>query len=319
MLIRISLFLGLRTRGFLFLWISLEINLLGFLLWIKGRQDPSAELIKYFVVQRLGSVLVLMGLVANELIGWRERAIVLGLILKLGLAPLHLWFIHILKSLKLIRLFLLFTAQKLLPLLALVSLLTLKRRRVLILTRLLFGRLGALFQSSWKEVLGYSSVFTGAWFILSFTQVEVILLFFLVYATSLSLVLSSGLGQEASNRFRRRLREFIGDLRLLFLGLIRLAGVPPFLGFYAKLTVILGATDLAPVWLLFGVIVRSIFIVYIYLRLFYSMCSGEAQHLVVRITSSRFSLFTVPLLGFIFFLMFRVSVSTLRFDLKNNN
>merc|ERR1711989_142858 len=45
----------------------------------------------YFIVQRVGSLRIIRGGVVSEKTGIRSKCVVLGLVLKMGLAPLHNW------------------------------------------------------------------------------------------------------------------------------------------------------------------------------------------------------------------------------------
>jgi len=67
-------------------WIGLEINLLGFVPVAISTVERKKSAMTYFVVQRVGSLLLLFG-------GITAAALVLvsagGVLLKMGLAPLH--------------------------------------------------------------------------------------------------------------------------------------------------------------------------------------------------------------------------------------
>jgi len=69
-------------------WMGLEINLLGFLplaLWALHQKKAA---IYYFVVQRVGSLLILYG---GLRVGVAAALCAGGAVLKLGLAPVHFW------------------------------------------------------------------------------------------------------------------------------------------------------------------------------------------------------------------------------------
>jgi len=95
-------------------WIGIELNLIGFLpLAIGGLPNKKASML-YFVAQRLGSLLILFGsLVCMGVVGILT---VLGLVLKLGLVPVHFWVPPVVGRLGRAGLVALLTWQKLAPL-----------------------------------------------------------------------------------------------------------------------------------------------------------------------------------------------------------
>ncbi len=92
-------FISVSSGDWLGVWFGLEINLLGFIpimLQRVGRQSVERS-VKYFVVQALGRGLLLFGgLVGGAGLLWFDGggslggfSVALGLLLKLGLAPVH--------------------------------------------------------------------------------------------------------------------------------------------------------------------------------------------------------------------------------------
>ena len=90
--ILIGTFVRIRREGLVGVWLGLELNLYGFLVVINpdGHHNPE-PCIKYFVVQRTGSILILRGFLflTEECV---ERGLIirsLGVLLKSGVFPLH--------------------------------------------------------------------------------------------------------------------------------------------------------------------------------------------------------------------------------------
>ena len=69
-------------------WIGLELNLLGFVPLAINSNDTKKPAMFYFVVQRVGSLLLLFGGISMNTV---TLLAVLGLLLKIGLAPVHFW------------------------------------------------------------------------------------------------------------------------------------------------------------------------------------------------------------------------------------
>ena len=69
-------------------WIGLELNLLGFVPLAITSNDTKKPAMFYFVVQRVGSLLLLFGGISGGTVALLS---ILGLLLKMGLAPVHFW------------------------------------------------------------------------------------------------------------------------------------------------------------------------------------------------------------------------------------
>ena len=102
------------------IWVRLELNILRFLPIITSREySPIENSIKYFLVQRIASIIyitcVLICLIKYNYI--LEIFMVIRIIIKLGAAPFHGWFLSLSKSLRLFVLLIISTVQKIIPIL----------------------------------------------------------------------------------------------------------------------------------------------------------------------------------------------------------
>ena len=124
-LIVFRLILSLRSNSSLIMWVSLEVNILRFLPIMSSNDiSPFENTIKYFLVQSLASVLFITTTIIR-IYKYKysiERVLILAMVLKLGIAPFHSWFIIIVKVTNLHNLFLLSTVQKFIPLIIIRSL-----------------------------------------------------------------------------------------------------------------------------------------------------------------------------------------------------
>jgi len=97
-------------------WLGLELNLIAFLPWALGLESQKKGAIAYFIAQRLGSLIVLISGLAARLMLCRQVLLLTGLLLKIGLLPLHYWVPTVVHRLSGRGLFLLLRWQKLAPL-----------------------------------------------------------------------------------------------------------------------------------------------------------------------------------------------------------
>ena len=106
---------------------GLELNLIGFLpvIVIHGSYSEREAAVKYFIVQRLGSILLLFGRMCAYRISftWENlfsnQGVLLimgGLLAKLGCAPFHMWLPGVMANLSWLPCMLVATWQKIAPL-----------------------------------------------------------------------------------------------------------------------------------------------------------------------------------------------------------
>jgi len=98
------------------IWISLEINLISFLLVINQIWHAKSISIIYFIVQRVGSLLILGGGFISDWCRIITFCPTLGLLLKSRLAPLHFWGALLIAKLTNLPGYLFLTWQKMAPL-----------------------------------------------------------------------------------------------------------------------------------------------------------------------------------------------------------
>ena len=109
-------FVLLISRGrWIGLWVAIEINLLGVLGLLKiGRKEEAGLSVKYFLIQALGSLVILLaGLgmvgISRLMVG---KILVLGLFIKIGAFPFHAWFLRVSREVGSFQFWLLSVIQK---------------------------------------------------------------------------------------------------------------------------------------------------------------------------------------------------------------
>ena len=118
----IRLFIAIRRNSTIIIWVRLEFNMLRFLpIIISSEYSPMENSIKYFLIQRIASIIyiicVLICLMKYNYI--LEIFMATSIIIKLGAAPFHGWFLSLSKSLNLFVLLLISTVQKIIPIIIL--------------------------------------------------------------------------------------------------------------------------------------------------------------------------------------------------------
>ena len=236
---------------------------LGALTWAGER---STNTLKYFFIQRasrrvfLGVSAGLMGIIPEAGLA----ILSVRLALKLGMPPFHPWIVRFIKKLKWRRVFIAATVQKAIPLFTLGALGS--APWLLIALRRLVGALGAIAQIYLKTLIVYSSIFNLGWLVSTCEAPEVRLRYLGLYSIGLYFfcLVFRGRQRSASKAGVAIPRE--RQKGLVAIRLIRMGGVPPFIGFAGKLLVFSwlvgnGGEGIATLLLL-----SSIFILFIYRR-----------------------------------------------------
>nr|YP_009512568.1 NADH dehydrogenase subunit 2 [Sicyonia lancifer]AXJ93122.1 NADH dehydrogenase subunit 2 [Sicyonia lancifer] len=256
-------------------WIGLELNLLSFIPIIshKDSQYASEAALKYFLIQALGSSIIVMAapmfmtsqLQANILI-------CLALLLKAGAAPFHFWFPTVMEGLKWPQLILLMTAQKVAPM-SLLSYLDFSFIYPILTSSIalsaLVGAAGGINQTLLRKILAYSSINHMAWMISAMIISEnswlMYFLFYCIISSSIALLFYFQQAYHISHVFNQTgSSPFIKPL--VFLSLLSLGGLPPFTGFIPKWLIIQELAS-AGMFIILAILLSSALLtLYYYLR-----------------------------------------------------
>lgn len=238
----------------------------------KSNSYSSEAALKYFLIQALGSVIILIRATSITLSPLKPGLVIISaLLLKIGAAPLHFWFPPIMQGISWTQCILLITVQKVAPL-ALVSYTLVGQTPATILQAAsiisaLAGGIGGLNQTLLRKILAYSSINHIGWILAALIlRGDVWLSYIFIY----SLVSSSVVALLNANRiFHFKQLASIPDTKvkiLAFFRLFSLGGLPPFLGFIPKLLVIkLLALSGNPIWLGF-LLAGSLITLFYYLQ-----------------------------------------------------
>lgn len=257
--------LSIRRIRWLGLWLGMEINLFSFLVLTnpEGCRVIQPRIV-YFVVQRIGSIILLFGFIVNfyQFRSWGRFLIVLGLIMKRGVFPFHSWVPRVVGCARWIVGIIILTWQKLSPFVFF----SFFPGSVILVFRLVLicvvGCLGGLSQNRVRIMLVYSSFVHNSWLLVSLiSSFSSFIIYFFVYRVGLIMFFVRCLirGKVMVNRY---LMSVGGRL-----GLLILSGVPPFIGFFSKLIVVL----VGPYFLLVVCILCSVIRLKFYITFFYRM------------------------------------------------
>ena len=252
-----SFILILSAHSWLGLWIRIEMNSLRFIpiMIEEGKENR----LKYFLIQSVASVIFLASTLNQSL----SFLIPLALLIKIGAAPFHIWLVSISKSISWRIIALLITFQKIGPLLGLTIIQF--TNSFFILVRAIIGGLGGLNQSNLRLIIAFSSVRHLSWLIINITRFFLVSIYFITYLIILCFVMAL-----LQQRGLFSLTQIGNYTRLIYrtsilFGLLSLAGLPPFLGFFIK-WISLEINILSPI-IVMVLVISSCFSVYFYFKI----------------------------------------------------
>nr|YP_010891527.1 NADH dehydrogenase subunit 2 [Desbruyeresia armata]WJK73063.1 NADH dehydrogenase subunit 2 [Desbruyeresia armata] len=277
------------------IWGGLEINLIGFvpLLVYQKSMSESESAVKYFVMQALGSSLLMFGSLSaySMSFSWDSLSslslfsylslmvITSGLVMKMGVFPFHFWFPGVMAGLPWLTCLLLATWQKVAPLFLVASLFELNVMFWFFIVLALIGSgssliggLGGMNQTQIRALLAYSSIGHLGWIVFGMVHSSwVMKAYFSIYVL-ISFCIFVSLWYLNSS-----ISKNLGSLVYLnFFGLsimvmlLSLGGLPPLLGFISKWVVILMSMEFM-LWPFTALLILgSLMSLFYYLSLFFS-------------------------------------------------
>nr|CCI69533.1 NADH dehydrogenase subunit 2 [Metacrangonyx goulmimensis] len=272
-----SLIMMISLNSWFLIWVFVEMNLLSFipLILMKKNKYSMESSLKYFFIQTLSSILILMGLILMFLdMSLNNYFFIGGLSIKLGLAPLHQWVVNIVEGLIWPLVYILLTIQKVGPFILLGYIYYTKQSFIHImyivsLMSSFFGCLGALFTSSLRKILIFSSISHASWMVLSLiSSVNLWILYFILYSIVLFSVISSLNYYYISNLNHMFLKfSFIGSL-IVGMSILSMGGMPPMTGFVPKFIVMKEFLTLHNFFILFFLLMSVFISLFFYSRMF---------------------------------------------------
>nr|UJT63709.1 NADH dehydrogenase subunit 2 [Uvarovina chinensis] len=273
--------IAVTSTSWLGVWMGLEINLLSFIpLMTDTKNTMSTEAsLKYFLVQALASAMLLFSLIlmftlSNSFLlkaSIFQTLICSTLLLKMGAAPFHFWFPGTMEGLSWKNCFILMTWQKIAPLILMSYIIEMNTFiMIIIVTSVLIGSLGGLNQSSLRKLMAYSSINHLGWMISAMVVGENVWeLYFIIYAllsSSIVLMFYTNNIYHINQNFLTMTNDHITK-SCIFLLLLSLGGLPPFLGFFPKWLVIQTLVEMEYQFIIIIMVIMTLVTLFYYLRL----------------------------------------------------
>nr|YP_010586602.1 NADH dehydrogenase subunit 2 [Tinodes chinchinus]UZZ44416.1 NADH dehydrogenase subunit 2 [Tinodes chinchinus] len=241
MILLMSTLFILSNNSWIISWLMMEINLFSFIPLISNKNSFNSEsLMKYFFIQTVCSLMLFLMIMI--MMNWTNiknliiKFMNLMILMKMGSAPIHYWYIQLIKSLSWMNVFLISTWQKIIPLILLTYNFNLNILLLSIYINSLFSALGGINQVSLRMILGYSSINHLSWMLCSIIINENLLNFyFLIYMFSMMniclMFFYFNVNYMNQMIYFNNLKLNLMYMLIIFLSM---GGLPPFLGFLPK-------------------------------------------------------------------------------------
>lgn len=313
--------LAISSSSWVLIWAGLEINILSFIpiIVISSTESHTEAAIKYFLAQSLGSGFILLGGLGIYFFTFSlipiwllQLLLIIGLIIKLGVPPCHLWFPAIISFIRWPLCFLLSTWQKVVPLFILFSavggILPQLFILIIVLSRVVRA-IGGISQTQLKPLLAYSSIGHMSWIIAaSILSLSLSFIYFIIYVI-IRAPLITALHLNRLNSIKSlssALPLSLYFLPLLLIIVLSLGGVPPLIGFFPKWIVIQLASSFRSIIVLI-LIVGAIINLFYYLNIIFVSFSSSSVPLfnsyievsplnTIIILSTSFTIILAPIL-----------------------
>uniref|UniRef100_A0AB38ZH99 NADH-ubiquinone oxidoreductase chain 2 n=1 Tax=Cicadellidae gen. 1 sp. 2 XYW-2023a TaxID=3078490 RepID=A0AB38ZH99_9HEMI len=264
----VGVMISVSCNSWIMVWSGMELFLISFVPFFCNYSFVSSECsMKYFLIQGLSSsifIFSLFFLIFNSFFVFYSF-FCFSLLIKLGSAPFHSWIINVVSGMGYDSLFIFFSFSKLPPLF-LLSYIS-YNLTFFVLFCLVIGSVGGLNHSSFKKVMGFSSIFNLGFLIYlvnlgSFWLVYFFMYSFMIFSIFLFLY---NYGIEYFNQLYVCGLSFFSKISFWFL-FLSMGGMPPMFGFFAKLLVIEFCLVMNDYFISFFMVMLSLIVMFFYIR-----------------------------------------------------
>nr|YP_010415457.1 NADH dehydrogenase subunit 2 [Ziczacella heptapotamica]USC52148.1 NADH dehydrogenase subunit 2 [Ziczacella heptapotamica] len=266
----VGVMLCLCSNNWLFIWCGLELSLISFLPLMSSKLIVSSESsMKYFLIQSVSSSMLILGLMMMLTMKMNYDLIILtSILIKMGVAPFHFWLLSIVEGLSMLPMILMFTLSKIAPLMML-TFIVFSFSLIISLT-LITGAILGLNQSSIRKIITYSSIFNMGLILMSIKNNFIWCYYLIFYSILLSILIYTLFSLNMFYVNQMIINEKLVSIKMaIWLTLLSMGGMPPFLGFSIKLIVIEFSINNMLSINLIVMIISSLLVMFFYLRMTY--------------------------------------------------
>nr|ALO77214.1 NADH deshydrogenase subunit 2 [Glaresis sp. GLA01] len=274
--------ISISSYSWFSMWIGLEINLLSIIPIISSTSNSfkSESALKYFVVQAMASMILLMSIILmsniNQFIFSKMSLTIMinsTLLTKMGAAPFHFWFPEIMEGLSWNNSIIMLTWQKLAPMILLIyNNFTIFFLTIIIIFNMIISGIMGLNQTSLRKIMAYSSINHMGWMIsIILFNNSLWFIYYIIYSLiTINMIL---IFKHLNSLYLKQLFTSMNNnyIKLFFLiNFLSLGGLPPFLGFLPKWLTILSLTENNLIFIPTMMTIMTLMTLYMYLRIIFN-------------------------------------------------
>jgi NADH-ubiquinone oxidoreductase chain 2 len=258
--------MSLLSSSFFIVWFLMEVGVLSFIIILLSSTTSNSYscVVKYFLFQAIASILLFITFLLEK---YTMLLVPVILIIKIGIAPFHLWFIIIINKINILNLIWVSVIQKLVPLRLFIFVRYVELLSHIVVIRLRLASLNIIVQTKFNKIIGASSVYSSSWLVVRVIIVERLTWgFILIYAfAQTNLVIFYNWIKISPIKSLFRQSYYIGLLIISFI--LILGGFPPSPLFFMKLILIQESVSQNITLLVMSLVVNARIVIFSYLNL----------------------------------------------------
>nr|YP_009469731.1 NADH dehydrogenase subunit 2 [Tropidomantis tenera]AVE15626.1 NADH dehydrogenase subunit 2 [Tropidomantis tenera] len=303
-----GMLISLCANSWLGAWMGLEINLLSFIPLLTSNKNmfSSEAALKYFLVQAIASATLLFMILfktnSHEMFSLYQNKfwnilIMIPLLMKIASAPFHWWLPSVVEGISWMNCFIILSIQKIAPMI-LISYLIMNNFiiQVMIILSAIIGGIGGLNQISLRKILAFSSINHIGWMLVTMIMGSNLWwMYFIIYTINITVILTltsmtnlSYITQTFNSINTKKMLKFT-----LFISLLSLGGLPPFLGFFPKWIAIQFMAENSMFFTAMILVMTSLLTLFYYMRIMYStimMSNSEVNWMLLISPKNQYSI-----------------------------
>nr|YP_009255724.1 NADH dehydrogenase subunit 2 [Mantis religiosa]AND97197.1 NADH dehydrogenase subunit 2 [Mantis religiosa] len=277
--------ISLCANSWMGAWMGLEINLLSFIPLLSSNKNmfSTEASLKYFLIQAIASssllFLILLKTNTYEMFYLMKTStwnnlIMIPFLMKIASAPFHWWLPSVVEGLSWMNCFIILSIQKIAPLMLISYLLSNNLFiQLMIISSAIIGAIGGINQISLRKILSFSSINHIGWMLTTMIMGSNLWwMYFIIYTINIISIISltaminlSYISQTFNTMNNKKIIKFT-----LFISMLSLGGLPPFLGFFPKWIAIQFMAQNLMIFTSSILIMSSLLTLYYYMRMMYT-------------------------------------------------
>nr|QEH58931.1 NADH dehydrogenase subunit 2 [Limnogonus poissoni] len=275
-----STLMVISSENWFSMWMGLEINMISFIPMMqesKNYNSPEAMMI-YFLTQSLGSIMLIFTIITTPIIMINDMSmnkemmilITMSMMMKMGMAPVHMWFVNIMSKMTWKTCMIIMTWQKIAPLWIMTNL---NQNSVVInmcaTISAITGAIGGINQTSMKKIMAFSSINHLGWMVICLKYNNEMWIKYLIIYSIMVIMLTKMFYNNSINYINQmnlNLKNSMSKINIITM-MMSLGGLPPFLGFLPKWIVISTMMNEGSMVVISLLLLSSMITLFYYMRL----------------------------------------------------